>query len=207
MSTGKRNVIITYRSAAAGLAWVAVFAQLAWQITSHNSVSNFFSYFTIQSNLIGIAALTLGATILAGVVKKPKSFEAWRGAATFYLTVTGVVYALLLSNLPDGARNIQPWVDVVLHKALPVVMVFDWLFDRPTVRLSRKVALVWLAYPIAYLAYSLIRGAAVHWYPYPFINPSQGYLKVAATSLIIAIVGFLAALLIAAWPKRAKANV
>lgn len=42
-------------------------------------------------------------------------------------------------------------------------------------------------YPLAYLAFSLTRGALVGWYPYPFLDPRpNGYLTVAVISLIIA---------------------
>jgi hypothetical protein len=33
--------------------------------------------------------------------------------------------------------------------------------------------LAWLAYPAAWLGYTLIRGASVDWYPYPFVDVSQ----------------------------------
>jgi hypothetical protein len=34
----------------------------------------------------------------------------------------------------------------------------------------------WLAYPLAWLVYTLVRGASTDWYPYPFVNVDQlGY--------------------------------
>jgi hypothetical protein len=47
----------------------------------------------------------------------------------------------------------------------------------------------WLAFPLAYFAYSLIRGAAVGWYPYPFIDPRQsgGYGRVAVFAVVLAV--------------------
>jgi hypothetical protein len=208
MGTTKRNIIITYRLAAAGAAWVAVCAQLARQMVSGNSAVNFLSYFTIQSNVLAVVVLALGAGLLASGHKKlSPSFEAWRGATTLYLVVTGIVYALLLSNLPNGPGDLAPWVDDILHRALPLVIAFDWLFDRPAIKISRKTALFWLAYPIICLVYSLIRGPIVKWYPYPFLNPSHGYLKVILTSVVIAVAGALLALLIGAWPRPLRGQL
>lgn len=202
MGTAKRNAVITFRIVAAELALVAVVVQLSRQVSSDASVANFFSYFTVQSNIFAIGILGFGAAVLPS--GQPKSFNVWRGAATLYLVVTGIVYALLLSNLPEGPGNLAPWVDVVLHRILPLVMVVDWLADRPKQRIPIKTALLWLIYPLAYLVYSLVRGPIAKWYPYPFLNPQQGYLRVALTSVVIAVVGVGLASLIAAWARPAK---
>jgi hypothetical protein len=52
-----------------------------------------------------------------------------------------------------------------------------------------KQALIWLAYPLVFCAYSLIRGPIVGWYPYPFLDPdlSGGYGGVALSCIAIAI--------------------
>jgi hypothetical protein len=72
---------------------------------------------------------------------------------------------------------------------MPIVVVLDWLISPPHNRLTIRKALVWLIYPLAYCAYSLIRGPIVDWYPYPFLNPDEvgGYLGVAAYAVGIAV--------------------
>jgi hypothetical protein len=60
-------------------------------------------------------------------------------------------------------------VDFVVHKLLPAVIVIDWLVDCPQHRLPLGVAFGWLAYPLAWFAFTLIRGTRVDWYPYPGI--------------------------------------
>jgi hypothetical protein len=42
-----------------------------------------------------------------------------------------------------------------------------WIVFSPWARRSYQAALDWLVVPLAYFAYSLLRGAALHWYPYP----------------------------------------
>jgi hypothetical protein len=154
-------------------------------------IVNFLSYFTIQSNVIGIVALGLLALRAAG--PRPRWLESVRGAATVYLTITFVVVLLLLQDIDVGLQ--LPWVDFVLHKLTPVVIVADWLLDPPTVRLTRTDALGWLIYPLLWLAYTVVRGAFVGWYPYPFLDPANGgYVSVAVTSLAILVAGALVCL-------------
>ena len=54
--------------------------------------------------------------------------------------------------------------------------------------LGLRNALLWLIFPLLYFAYSLIRGAIVDWYPYPFMDPRlHGYGHVALNCLVIAV--------------------
>jgi hypothetical protein len=87
-----------------------------------------------------------------------------------------------------------PWVDFVVHRLMPLVLVVDWLVDPPRQRLPRWAVLAWLAYPLAWLAYTLVRGDAEKWYPYPFVDVSEfGYdgvlLRAVALSAGFALAG------------------
>jgi len=154
---------------------------------------NFFSFFTIQSNLLAAAMLLYGAVRLARSGTLPR-LDAWRGAVVLYLSLTGIVYGLLLSGYQDELQTTIPWVDTALHRVIPLVMVADWLLDRPRTSIGWREARWWLLYPIAYLVYSLVRGPIVDWYPYPFLDPSTdgGYPVVALYCLGITL-GVLAA--------------
>ena len=102
-----------------------------------------FAFFTIQSNLIGVAAF---GWLLAGRGRaRTRAQELLRGAAAVYLTVTFVVVIVLLSNVDVQLQLV--WVDVVLHKLFPIVVVLDWIVDPPTRRLSARDALLWLGSP------------------------------------------------------------
>jgi hypothetical protein len=174
---------------------VAIIVAILWQIRALASTDalvpvNFFSFFTIDSNII--AALTLVWS--AGIDKPSARLNAWRGAATVYLATTGVVYALLLSNNTGQEDSTINWVNVVLHQISPVVMVLDWLFNVPKQHMSFKLVLAWIAFPVIWLVYTLIRGPHAAWYPYPFLDPtthitltnSNGYTQVAGYCLGIA---------------------
>lgn len=113
-----------------------------------------------------------------------------------YMTITGITYSLLLSNIEVDTA--VPWINVVLHYTMPTVIVIDWLVDLPGKRISLRDSLIWLAFPLAYLVYSLLRGPFADWYPYPFLDPRiDGYGHVAIMSLLIAVMAFVLAVVIA----------
>jgi len=164
------------RLAFATLAVVAMTHQL--NSLGRSRAGNFFSFFTIQSNIAAAAMLALLV-----VVRKPERtvwFEAVRGGVVFFIAVTGVVFAVLLQGLQEELQTTIPWVDTVVHRVMPLVLVVDWLVERPRHQLPRWVALAWLGCLGAWLAYTLVRGAIVDWYPYPFVDVSaHGYGGVA----------------------------
>lgn len=191
MSAGR--IVATYRIGFAALGIAAVIAQLAQQVERDASIVNFFSFFTIQSNLIFIAVFLIGAWAILTARELPR-WDLVRGAAAAYMITTGTVYVLLLTGLEEDLQTTLPWVNAVLHYWLPIVAVADWLIDRPSRLIAFREALVWLVYPLAWLAYSVLRGLAIDWYPYPFLDPEhrdQGFALVAITCLVIFFAFFI----------------
>jgi hypothetical protein len=144
---------------------------------------NFFSYFTILSNILGAVVFVL----LAVLGSRLPHADLLRGAAALYLTITFLVYALLLSGV--GLGIVLAWVNNVVHRIFPIVVLLDWFLVRSSARLNQRQTWWWLAFPVLYLVYSLIRGAVTGWYPYPFLDPRRdgGYLGVTVTCLAIAV--------------------
>ena len=97
----------------------------------------------------------------------------FRSTAILYMLITGIVFALLLSGLENIASTAVHWDNIVLHYIMPVVMLVDWLIDKPKYVICFSQILIWLVYPIVYVAYSLVRGSLVSWYPYHLINPAK----------------------------------
>ncbi len=175
------------RLAFAGLAIAAIVSAVT---ATTGSLGNFFSYFTIESNMLAIAVLIVGGLL------NPQSRD-WaylRGAATLFMVITGIVYAALLANAEVGLK--AAWIDDTLHRVIPLVMLADWIFFSPWTRGSFVAALGWLTGPLAYFAYSLVRGPIAHWYPYPFLDPRHeggGYGRVALYAVVLALaMGLLA---------------
>jgi hypothetical protein len=216
--------ILRIAFAAAGVA--AIVGQLLFSIAaiedSGRSVGlliwNFFSFFTIDSNVLAVAVLLLGAyLLLARTGPDPYWFTVLRLVAVTYMTTTGVVYNLLLRNvdLPQGST--LPWSNEILHLIAPVFVLLDWLLapGRTALPYWRSIRVV-VIFPIVWAAYTLVRGPLVpnqvtgtsYWYPYPFLDPHQspnGYLSVAFyVVLIAAIIGLTAAGAI--WVSRRGAD-
>ena len=165
----------------------AILIQLIDSIDRERSINNFFSFFTIQSNLVAALLLVVvGAYVLLG--KSGRTVAYLRGALTLYMTMTGIIYVLLLAGYEQALQTTIPAVNIILHYIMPVVILADWLVFPSEKKLSFRIALVWLAYPLLYLVYSLIRGSITDWYPYPFINPTlSGWPNLIGTSLAIAL--------------------
>jgi hypothetical protein len=206
-----RPVFIVVRLATAVLVAVAVVVQLqaslaAWAdagiVDVGTKLVNFFSFFTIQSNLLAGATMAIGAVVLIrarrGAVD-PGWFAVLRVCATTYIFTTGVVYNLLLRGIPLPQGTTVGWTNEVLHVVVPLLLVADWVLAPGIRRLEWKTVGIIVIYPIVWAAYTMIRGPLVHdestgadsWYPYPFLNPdtsANGYLSVAFYVILIALV-------------------
>jgi hypothetical protein len=189
---GRVAAIRAYRALAA----IAVLVAISYQVTKgleHRgfSATDYFSYFTELSNLFAAAMFLYGAVGPAGT--RSRTVELLRGAAVVYMLTTGIVYAVLLS----GQDVTYPWVNTILHRAMPIAVALDWLIDPPRVRLQPRETMLWLSFPLVYVAYTLTRGAIVNWYPYFFVDPTRhgGYLLVAGdcAAITVGIVGLIAA--------------
>jgi hypothetical protein len=105
---------------------------------------------------------------------------------TLYLAITGIVYALLLSDVDVQLSG--RWMNATLHEILPLFLLVDWIVFPPWPRASYPKALGWLAFPLAFVAYSLILGPIVDRYPYPFLDRRpHGYLHVVWMSVLIGL--------------------
>lgn len=154
--------------------------------TSQNLV-NFFSYFTIISNLMLITIFTY-LTIERDNTNR--YIDLIRGAVVLYMLITGIVYIVLLDTGHDTV--LLSWVSIILHKIMPPVALIDWIINPPINKLVYKDSILWLAFPALYLIYVLIRGIYIHWYPYQFLNPQlKGYLEVVEYSLLIGVLSII----------------
>jgi len=196
------NVVRLAFASAAIVAMTYQFATL--NVKPDYAKGNFFSFFTIQSNIIAVAALF--ALVLVPRARRSPLFDGVRSAAVLYIGITGVVFALLLAGLQEELQTTIPWVDFVVHKLMPVALVADWLLDPPRHRLPRATVAAWLAFPLAWIGYTLVRGASVDWYPYPFVDVSRlGYDGVLVRAVVLAV-GFALAGAALLWLDNRRAR-
>lgn len=184
----------------------ALSVQFAHGVHQGWSTANFFSFFTVQSNIVAAIILIIVGfgTLLS--VKSTRQFAFLRGAATLYMTMTGVITFLLLADVAsESLQTTLPWVDTVVHTIMPIVVLADWLLFPPKFKFSFRTTAYWLLFPLFYLAYSLVRGALTGWYPYPFIDPNaNGWSLLITTCIGIALSVAVFAWLLALRTKGAK---
>lgn len=133
---------------------------------------NTLTFFTVDSNLLVGAAAVL---LCINPARSSPAFAAFRLMGVVGMTVTGIVYHVVLARLLD-LEGWDQFGNQLVHTVVPVLAVVGWLVFGPR-RLTASRA-VWLSliYPVAWLAFTLARGAAVHWYPYMFIDVDRlGY--------------------------------
>jgi hypothetical protein len=181
----------------------AVLTQLVSLIgTSTFDPVNYFTYFTIDSNLIALALLVIGAARWRS--SRSPTLDLMRGGAVVYMTVTGAVFTLLLRN--TDVDTAIPWVNSVVHEVMPMVIIADWLIDPPQRRPSFRQGILWLSFPLVWIAFELIRGAISGRYHYPFLNPvNGGYASVATYSVVILLL-MLVVCAVVVWLARARGH-
>lgn len=126
----------------------------------------FISYFTVLSNLLVAVTAT---TLALGQDRAPTWWRVVRLNAVVSIAVTGLVHWFFLRPLLNlsGADYLA---DKLLHVVVPLLAVIGWVAFGPRGLAGRALLLPSLIYPIGWLVYTLVRGAIVDWYPYPFLD-------------------------------------
>jgi hypothetical protein len=160
-------------------------------------VRRYFSYFTIQSNILVAVSMFL---IIRGRTHT-QLFRVVRLASLVGITVTGVVAFVALPPSPSyTTANLV--CDRLLHIVVPLLTFVGWITFGPRATVTRDDLLPSLVWPVAWLAATLALGPVTGWYPYPFLN--VGEIGYGATLLNCAgIAGlFLALGALALWADR-----
>lgn len=93
----------------------------------------------------------------------------------------------------------------MVHYITPAAIVLDWLIDPPQTPLTIRDGCLWLALPLAYVSYTLLRGSTVHWYPYPFLNvDNNGYAAVLTYAVVIFAFALVVAVVVLAVGNRLR---
>jgi hypothetical protein len=170
------------------VAVAAVLAGIVLTASGPATVTGLLPYFTIQSSL-GYGVFAAWAAFRNRPVP-----PVLKGAVTLYVVITGLVYHLVLTNPASGfavgpvQRTVAESIgNQLLHTVVPLLAMLDWLAFDPRGRFRWRYALYWLAFPLAYLAFALVRGLIVGRYPYPFVDVRElGYDGVSISSAAFA---------------------
>jgi len=150
----------------------------------------FFSFFTVESNLLVLA------TSIALVIDPERDgalFRVLRLDALLGIAITWIVFALVLSKIVH-VEGLAAWINFGFHDASPVLALVGWLVFGPRPRIDARTIALAFVWPIAWIVYTLIRGALVAWYPYPFLDAAAlGYPKVLANVAIVIVLALVLA--------------
>jgi hypothetical protein len=147
-------------------------------------VWRFFSYFTTQANLL-VVATSLGLARSPG-----RDGPGWRVArlnALAGITITGLVHWFLLHPL-DDFRGLLWASDTLVHIVVPILVVLGWLVFGPRRRITARVVVLGMIWPVAWLLYTLLVGRITGWYPYFFLDLGQsgsGVVALYCTAILI----------------------
>ena len=190
----------------AALGWFAVIAQLYLIITNRvvsvpGTVLRFFSYFTIDTNILVALCFTFiflgNKSPLGKLFTKATTIT----ALTVYITIVGIVYNTIL-RLTWDPQGLARVVDELLHSVIPVYFILFWVIFTPTEGLKYKQAFSWLTYPLVYIFYAVIHGAITKFYPYMFVDVTRhGYGKVMFNAGLILLAIFVLSLILIATGK------
>ena len=170
----------------AAVAWLGLVIQCVSTFQGNHSVSLtlwiVFAYFTILTNLLVAVVFT------ALAVERTPMRASWVVAGTMLsILLVGIIYALLLHGKTELSGG-SAVANVLNHMATPVLVPLFWIIFTPKGQLRWSHPLVWAIYPLAYLAYSLIRGGQTGKYPYPFLDPGLvGWRQTMLSNLAIAV--------------------
>jgi hypothetical protein len=178
----------------------------------HLSVLN---YFTLMSNILCLVYFF--AAMVHEANRGGTLLPTLKGAVVLGITVTGLVYHFMLSGSfqMQGSLSLS---SMLLHYAVPVMAVMDWLLFSEKGRYSRKSPFIWLLVPDGYFIYAVIRvalGASLGYggnrYPYPFINvDALGWRQVlingAVLNLFFVVLGLVFVIIDHLMARKAAAH-
>ena len=147
------------------------------------TATHFFSFFTIQTNVL-IAASMLVPAIMPGTrLSQLFSNASIRTAILAYTLLTALVYFALLRNIghDDG---LERRADQILHYVAPALFFFDWLVFGAKGQVPFRAVPRFLIYPALYVGWTFFYGGFTGWYPYPFVNAKRLGLWHLATNFM-----------------------
>ena len=179
---------------------IAIFAAVATQVgdrMAHNLFrpGEYFAFFTIHTALMFVVILIASGIVSLRTERDPRLLTIMRMMVVPYAIVTALVYNFMLRGLPltgPDAGYVWPvWPDELLHVWAPIFLVIDWVLSIGRFPLRLR-ALWWaLIFPLAWVAFSIVRGLATGWWPYPFLDPNGSLGWGGVVAYIVGIAGLM----------------
>ena len=146
------------------------------------------SFFTVLSNIL---VLVTGFMLARDPNRSGRIFRVIHFDALIMITVTGIVYAVILAPLAHPV-GLNVYFNAGLHYIAPPMFVLGWALFGPRPTFSFKLLGQSLIIPGLWVTYTLIHGAIIGWYPYPFLNVEKlGYGTVGINLVVITMAAML----------------
>ena len=184
----------------------ALVLSIVWQVSDrliHNLFrpGEYFAYYTIQSSMIAAVVLAVTAIRELRGLPQTKTLNLARLSVSTYAIVVAVVYNALLRGtpvLPGDPDFGYVWPvapNEILHVWAPIFIVIDLALTVMTYRLKYKQIFWVLVFPLAWLAFTIVRGLKTDWWAYWFLNPNE---KAGVTGVVAYIFGIMFFMLLSA---------
>jgi hypothetical protein len=128
-----------------------------------------FAYLTNQTSYSNIVVLIAGGILAWTRATDTVLYATVRANFAVYAVVVCLVYNWLLRE-PDHFD----FHNEVTHVAIPIYLLADWVIRARRPRIGWNTLWIGVSYPIVWALITLMRGQYVDWYPYFFLNPTEG---------------------------------
>jgi hypothetical protein len=156
-------------------------------------VVRLFSYFTIESNLLVMAAsFTLA-------LRPGRDGRLWRVLqldALLGIIITGLVYDIVLARQVH-LTGMALALTIVFHYIAPWGAVLLWLLFGPRPRIDWRSIAAAFVWPVAWIVYTFVHGAISGWWPYPFLDADEkGYPTALVNTALVVVIALVIALVL-----------
>lgn len=179
---------------AVGVAGIVYHLMLNKMLDTGFMVKHNLAYFTLQTNIF--TTIIFGVLIVKTIVILIKSHRleiaqinhSWYLACTVYITITMLVYWLILTPLIGQPKNSILLIDsILLHTVTPFFAIIDYVFFFKHGVVKKNSVFKWLIYPVCYWISVVIIAQFIKepyyiykfgddivelMYPYPFLDPN-----------------------------------
>ncbi len=207
------SIVFRAVALAAGIGGIILHMSVNSLLTTGFMVKHNLAYFTLQTNIF--STVLFGVLLLKSIIHWVKHKEAeiayinptLHFACTMYITITMVVYWLVLTPITGLPQNTVLWMDgLCLHALTPILAILDSLFFAKHGKVQQKAIPKLLIYPILYYIsvvivahlikepyYTLkLNGKVIELlYPYPFLDPQLMGFGGVAIAVAVAVLAFI----------------
>jgi hypothetical protein len=173
MDLDKKQQILIYKIILCIISWISIgllfrgifsanpLVSLGWTVSTYTFQSNFLVFLWITSDVIYELLKKEKPAFLGAIT---------HGAITLYITVTLIIFAIILQPLA-GIEGMFEIGNMLYHYIVPILTIGLWVLTQKDEEYEKKMALYWLIYPLfIYLAYSMIIELVTGQYIYFFIS-------------------------------------